>query len=106
MAVTSLITWIRMVIISWPSFTQYVAQFIRRYQGMRFCKVMAIPVLLYGSEIWVPLNTRLTRIHASRMRFLQPIKAAHEVCDGDIYKELKIFNVQHCIAEDLSLIHI
>ena len=41
---------------------------------MKFCKVVARPTLLYGSETWVTATRGMTRLEAAEMRFLRSVK--------------------------------
>ena len=40
---------------------------------IKFYKVMAVPVLMYGSEKWSLRRSDKRKIEASEMRFLRPI---------------------------------
>jgi len=64
---------------------------------MKFCKAVARPSLLYGSETWVTTKRDMTRLAASEMRFLRIVtgytrldKTRSEV----IRKELEISGIQ------------
>ena len=67
-AVSSLTMWITMLITCWLSFTQYVAQSSsavkenKERNSTKFYKIMAVPVLLYGSETWVTAKKHLSRL--------------------------------------------
>jgi hypothetical protein len=41
---------------------------------LMFYKVTAVPVLMYGSESWIPKKRELSKIQVSEMRFLRYIK--------------------------------
>ena len=40
---------------------------------MKFCKVVARPSLLYGSETWVTIKRGVTALEAAEMRFLRSV---------------------------------
>ena len=40
---------------------------------MKFDKVMAIPILLYGSETWTLTSNQLRRIEVAEMKLLRPL---------------------------------
>ena len=40
---------------------------------MKFYKVVARPLLLYGSETWVTTKRDMTRLEAAEMRFLRSV---------------------------------
>ena len=40
----------------------------------KFCKVVARPTQLYGSETWVNPTRDMTRLEAAEMRFLRNVK--------------------------------
>ena len=40
---------------------------------MKFCRVVARPSLLYGSETWVTTKGDMTRLEAAEMRFLRSL---------------------------------
>jgi len=40
---------------------------------MKFCKVVARPSLLYGSEAWVTMQRGMTGLEAAEMRFLRSV---------------------------------
>jgi hypothetical protein len=46
----------------------------RKETRLTFYKTMAIPVLMYGSEIWVPTKKVQTRIQSTKMNFLRKTK--------------------------------
>jgi len=41
---------------------------------MKFYKVIARTILLYGSETWVATTRDMTRLEAAEMRFLRSVK--------------------------------
>ena len=63
---------------------------------------MAVPTLLYGSEIWTLGSKDLSRIQAAEMKFLRSIKGCtilDKIRNEDIRRELKIFCVKDKIQE-------
>ena len=58
--------------------------------------MMAVPVLMYGSENWSLNRSDKRKIEASEMRFLRPM-AGYTLWDkirsSDIRKQLGIFNI-------------
>ncbi|PSN54630.1 hypothetical protein C0J52_10839 [Blattella germanica] len=46
---------------------------VRSETILKFYKVMAIPILLYGSEIWTLTSNQLRRIEAAEMKLLRPL---------------------------------
>lgn len=63
---------------------------------LKFYKVMAVPVLMYGSENWALTRSERRRIEAAEMRFLRSV-AGYTLLDQkrstDIRTELEIFNL-------------
>jgi hypothetical protein len=43
----------------------------RKTTQIQFYKVMALPVLLYGSEIWIIKTKDMSKIQATEMRYLR-----------------------------------
>jgi hypothetical protein len=69
----------------------------RRQSQMKFYKVMAIQVLLYGSETWTIKIRDINRIQATEMRHLISIKVrtrVDHIRHEDIRRELHIHSVQ------------
>ena len=65
---------------------------------LKYCKVVAVPVLLYGSETWVAVKKRLSRIKALEMRFFHSVKGCirrDRLDNEDIHKELKTVSYTH-----------
>jgi len=64
---------------------------------MKFCKVVARPSLLYGSETWVTTKRDMTRLEAAEMRFLRSVKGytrLDKIRSEVIRKELEISGIQ------------
>ena len=63
---------------------------------IKFYKVIAVPVLMYGSENWSLNRSDKRKIEAAEMRFLRPM-AGYKLWDNkkssDIREQLGIFNV-------------
>lgn len=74
----------------------------RKETKLKFYKVMAVPVLLYGSECWTMTKQDEKKIEAAEMRFLRHV-AGYTLWDRkrseDIRKELKIFNLREKIQQ-------
>ena len=64
---------------------------------MKFCKVVARPLLLYGSETWVTTTRDVTRLEAAEMRFLRSVKGytrLDKIRSEVIRKQLEISGIQ------------
>ncbi|KAJ4447661.1 hypothetical protein ANN_09668 [Periplaneta americana] len=46
---------------------------MRKDTKLKFYKVIAVPMLMYGAEFWVLNNTEERRIEAAEMRFLRDV---------------------------------
>jgi hypothetical protein len=67
---------------------------------MKFYKVMALPVLLYGSETWTIKTKDMSKIQATEMRYLRSVKGCTKLDhfkNEDIRKELYIDATQYRI---------
>lgn len=68
----------------------------RKETKMKFYRVMAVPMLLYGSEFWILTKKEERRIEAVEMRFLRSV-AGYSLLDkirsDDIRSELRIFKL-------------
>jgi hypothetical protein len=42
--------------------------------NLKSYKIMAVPVLFYGSETWTPRKSNWSRIQAAEMKYLRTIK--------------------------------
>ena len=65
---------------------------------MKFCKDVARPTLLYGSESWVTTTRDMTRPEAAEMRFLRSDKGytrLDKIRSEVIRKELEISGIQN-----------
>ena len=69
---------------------------------LKFYKVMAVPVLMYGSENWSLNRSAKRKIEAAEMRFLRPM-AGYTLWDkktsSDIRKRLGIFNINDKLTQ-------
>jgi hypothetical protein len=64
---------------------------------MKFDKVVARPILMYGSEKWVTTKRDMTRLDAAEMCFLRTVKGytrLDKICSEVIRKELEISGVR------------
>jgi hypothetical protein len=72
----------------------------RKTTQMKFYKVMALPVLLYGSEAWTIKRKNMRKIQATEMRYLRSVKGYTNlglIKNEDIRKELDIDSTQYKI---------
>jgi hypothetical protein len=61
--------------------------------NLKFYKIMAVPVLLYGSETWTPRKSDWNRIQAEEMKYLRTVKGCtrlDQIRNEDIRNELGI----------------
>ena len=68
----------------------------RRETKIKFYKVMAKPVLSYGSELWTMTKRQESRIQASEMKFLRQVKGCTRrdcIRNEDIRRELNVYNM-------------
>lgn len=74
----------------------------RKETKLKFYKVMAVPMFLYGSECWTLRKSEERKIEAAEMRFLRSI-AGYTLLDNkrsdDIRKELGIFKLTEKIHQ-------
>ena len=64
---------------------------------MKFCKAVARPTLLYGSETWVTTERDVTRLEAAEMRFIRSVKGytrLDKIRSEVIRKQLEISGIQ------------
>jgi hypothetical protein len=74
----------------------------RKETNLKFYKIMAVPVLLYGSETWTQRKRDWNRIQAAEMKCLRTVKGCtrlDQVRNEDIRKELGIFPLSENIIE-------
>jgi hypothetical protein len=67
---------------------------------MKFYKVMALPVLLYGRETWTIKTKDMNKIQATEMRYLRLVKGCTKldhIKNEDVRKELDIDSTQYKI---------
>lgn len=77
----------------------------RRETQLKMYKVMAVPVLLYGSESWVLTRKKSSNIQASEMRFLRAVKGCSlldQLRNENIRNDLNIFSIVDKIKEKRS----
>jgi hypothetical protein len=70
----------------------------RKTTEMKLYKVMALPVLLYGSGIWTIKIKDMSKIQATAMRYLRSVNGCTEldhIKNEDIRKELDIDSTQY-----------
>ena len=68
-----LLTWITILIIRWPSFNQYVAQFVKRYRGKQEKRIK-----LFRSETCVSVEKYLSTTEASEKDSYDLLRATHD----------------------------
>lgn len=77
-------------------------KYTRRETKLKFYKVMAVPILLYGSEFWTLTKKEEKTIEAAEMRFLRSV-AGCTLLDKrkseDIRNELNIFKLMDKIEQ-------
>ena len=60
---------------------------------MKMYELMTVPTLLYGSEIWVPIQNDLNKIELAEIKVLGIVKGStvlHKINNEEIRKELEI----------------
>jgi hypothetical protein len=65
----------------------------RKETNLKFYKIVAVPVLLYGSETWTPRQRDWTRIQAAEMKYLRTVKGCtrlRQIRKEDMRNELGI----------------
>jgi hypothetical protein len=65
----------------------------RNETQIKFYKVMAVPTILYGSEVWVTKERQLSRVQAAEMRYLRSVKGCtreDHIRNEDIRRELRV----------------
>jgi hypothetical protein len=74
----------------------------RKERRLKFYKTMAIPALMYGSEIWVPTKKVQTRIQSTEMCFLRKIKGCTKrdhITNEMTGTEMNIYPVNYTIEQ-------
>ena len=74
----------------------------RKDTKLKFYKVMAVPVLMYGSESWILKEADKNKIQAAEMRFLRKVKGCSRrdhIRNETIREELEIFNINERIND-------
>ena len=69
---------------------------------IKFYKVMAVPVLMYGSENWSLNRSDKRKIEAAEMRFLRPktgYTLSNKKRNSDIREQLGIFNINDKLTQ-------
>jgi hypothetical protein len=72
----------------------------RKATQIKFYKLMALPVLLYGSGTWTIKTKDMSKIQATEMRYLRSVKGCTKldhIKNEDIRKELDIDSTQYKI---------
>ena len=68
---------------------------------IKFYKVLAVPLLMYGSENWSLNRSDQRKIQAAEMRFLRPM-SGYTLWDkksSDIREQLGIFNINDKLTQ-------
>jgi hypothetical protein len=74
----------------------------RKETRLKFYKTMAIPALMYWSEIWVPTKRVQTRTQSTEINFLQKTKGCTKldhISNEMIRTELNIYPVNDTIKQ-------
>jgi hypothetical protein len=74
----------------------------RKETRLTFYKTMAVPALMYGSEIWVPTKKVQIRIQSTEMNFLRKTKGCTKldhITNQMIRTELNIYPVNDTIEQ-------
>jgi hypothetical protein len=75
---------------------------VRKETLLRFCKIMVIPTLLYGSECWTLTKRQKSRLKAAKMRFLRSV-AGYRLIDHrrneDITEVIQIIDINSRITD-------
>ena len=72
---------------------------------LKFYKMIAVPTLLYSSEIWTLSSKDFSRIQAAEIKFFRFVKGytiLDKVRNEDVHKELKIFCIKDKIQNSLD----
>lgn len=75
---------------------------IRNETKLKFYKVMAVPMLAYGSETWTLNKKQQSKIQASEMKFLRSVKGCTKrdlITNQSIREELGIFNMNERLKD-------
>jgi hypothetical protein len=65
----------------------------RKETNLKFYRIMAVPVLLYGSETWIPRKRDWNMIQAAEIKYLRTVKGCtrlDHIRNEDIRNELGI----------------
>jgi hypothetical protein len=65
----------------------------RKETNLKFYNIMAVPVLLYGSETWTPRKRNWNRIQAAEMKYLITVKGCtrlDQIKNEDVRNEFGI----------------
>jgi hypothetical protein len=74
----------------------------RKERNLKFYKIMAVSVLLYGSETWAPRKRDWNRIQAAEMKYLRTVKRytrLYQIRNEDIRNDLGISPLSENIIE-------
>jgi hypothetical protein len=77
----------------------------RKETNLKFYKIMAVLVLLYGSETWTPRKRDWNRIQAAEMKYLRTVKGCSrldQIRNEDIRNELGISPLSLKIIEYMN----
>jgi hypothetical protein len=69
----------------------------RKGTQLKFYKPMAVPVLMYGSEVWTIKKKDISRIQSAEMKFLRPVKGCtrmDHIRNEEIRTELEMYAIQ------------
>lgn len=74
----------------------------RKDTKIKLYKVMATPILMYGSESWVPSQKEVKKIQTAEMRFLRRVQGCtllDKIRNEDIRAELNVYHLGERVAK-------
>jgi hypothetical protein len=80
----------------------------RKDTMLKFYKVMAVPVLMYGSESWSMNRADRRRVEAAEKKYLRYVAGytlKYQVRSDNIRQQLGIFNLNHRIQQKKKYWH-
>ena len=75
---------------------------------IKFYKIMAVPMVMYGSENWALNRSERRRIETNEMKFLRRVAGLNlldQVSNNDIRNSLEIFNLNERIIDNKERWH-
>lgn len=74
----------------------------RKDTKLKFYKIMAVPVLMFGSESWILQERDRSKIQSAEMKFLRRVKGCtkmDQIRNEDIREELNIYSIHEKLEE-------